>query len=432
MGPAVIGYLARGSFVRTLRSAKVASTSIAERAGIFASRSFRQYYIGQSLSLIGDGLRALAVPLLVYRLTGSALSTGISYICEIAPFALFSLVGGSLADRVDRRTLMIGADAVRCTVMALFALLFAHHALSIGMLYGGLVLMAVCAAVFMGGQSSSIPFLVGPERGTQAAAALSLAENTSNLVTPVAGGALFSIFGPLPALAINAATYFCSQLSLAHIPTLGPEDPHGLPSLRHVVDDVRLGFRTLFGDRGMRAQAYASMMLNVFGFGCYSVLIPFLKRGFHASDPQVGIFLGISAGGAVVGSLLAGKFATRWPFGRALSIAYAIDAVIFVPVVLTGNMWIAGTFWAMANACGQFEISQIVGFRLRVTPEAMVGRVFGAVRLFVLCGMAPGILAFGWIADRFGPRIAMVVAAVGYLAIAFAAFFSPAIREERR
>jgi hypothetical protein len=71
----------------------VASSSLAAR-GIFASRSFRQYYSGQTLSLIGDGLRTLAVPLIVYRLTGSALSTGVSYVCEIVPFALFTLVGG--------------------------------------------------------------------------------------------------------------------------------------------------------------------------------------------------------------------------------------------------------------------------------------------------------------------------------------------------
>lgn len=409
----------------------MASTTLAER-GIFASRSFRQYYAGQALSLIGDGLRTLAVPLLVYRLTGSALSTGISYICEIAPFALFGLIGGSLADRLDRRMLMIGADAVRCTIMALFALLFAHHALTIGMLYGGLVLISICAAVFMGGQASSIPFLVGPGSGTQAAAALAAAENTSNLITPVAGGALFSLFGPLPALAINAATYFLSQVSLARIPTLGPEDPHGFPTAAHVVEDIRLGYRVLLRDRGMRAQAFASLVLNVFGFGGYSVLIPFLKRGFHASDPQIGIFLGISAAGAVCGSLFAGKFAGRWPFGRALCVAYLIDAIIFVPAVLTHDMWVAGVFWAAANACAQFEVAQIIGFRLRVTPPEMVGRVFGAVRLFVLCGMAPGILAFGWIADRFSAHVAMDVAAVGYLAIAFVAVASPAIREEKR
>jgi MFS family permease len=383
----------------------MASTTLAA-PGVFASRGFRQYYAGQTLSLIGDGLRTLAVPLLVYRLTGSALSTGASYVCEIAPFALFGLIGGSLADRLDRRTLMIGADAVRCAVMVAFALLFARHALGIGVLYGGLVLMAICAAIFMGGQTSSIPFLVGSERGTQAAAALSAAENTSNLITPIAGGALFSIFGPLPALTINAATYLLSQLSLARIPTLGPEQAHGIPTLRHIVQDVRLGFRMLFGDRGMRAQAHVSLALNVFGFGGYSVLIPFLKRGFHASDTQVGIFLGISAAGAICGSLFAGKFAARWPFGRALTVAYLLDAVIFLPVVVTRNMWVAGVFWAMSNACAQFEIAQIVGFRLRVTPDEMVGRVFGAVRLFVLCGMAPGVIAFGWVADRFSACVA--------------------------
>lgn len=407
------------------------TATVAER-GIFASRSFRQYFTGQALSLIGDGLRMLAVPLLVYKLTGSALSTGVSYICEIAPFAFFGLIGGSLADRLDRRMLMIGTDAVRCAIMALFAILFARHSLTIPMIYGGLVLLSLCAAIFLGGQASSIPFLLGRDRGTQAVAALNAAENTSNLVTPVLGGALFSIFGPLPALALNSATYFLSQLSLARIPTLGPEQTSGIPSLRHVTDDVRLGFGKLFGDRGMRAQALVSFALNVFGFGGYSVLIPFLKHDFHATDQQVGIFLGISAAGAIAGSLFAGRFADRWHFGTALCVSYAIDALLFVPVVITNNMWIAGVFWAIANACAQFEVAQIVGFRLRVTPEELVGRVFGAVRLFVLCGIAPAVVIFGYVADRFGAHTAMWMSAAGYLVIAFVAIMCPAIRNERR
>ncbi|HEV3154662.1 MAG TPA: MFS transporter [Candidatus Baltobacteraceae bacterium] len=407
---------------------------VSQRAapGIFSSRSFRQYYAGQTLSLIGDGLRTLAVPLLVYRLTGSALSTGVSYICEIAPFAVFGLIGGSLADRLDRRTLMIGTDAVRCAIMALFALLYARHALTIPMLYGGLVLLSICAAVFMGGQASSIPFLLGRDRGTQAVAALAAAENTSNLITPVAGGALFSIFGPFPALAANALTYLLSQLSLARIPTLGPHETHGVPSLRHVTQDVRLGFSVLLADRGLRAQTFFSFALNTIGFGAYAVLIPFLKGGFHATDAQVGIFLGISACGAVCGSLVAGKFASRWPFGYALCVAYAIDAVLFLPVILTKNMWIAGVFWAIGNACAQFEVAQIVGFRLRVIPEELVGRVFGVVRLIVLFGIAPGVIAFGTIADKWGAHRAMEISAFGYLVLAFAAIASPAIRQERR
>jgi len=399
---------------------------------VFASRSFRRYYTGQALSLIGDGLRTLAVPLLVYRLTSSALSTGISYVCEFAPFAIFGLVGGSLADRVDRRSLMISMDAIRCAIMAAFALLFVGHLLTVSMIYGGLILLSIAAAIFVSGQASSIPFLVGRERGTEAVAALIAAENSSNLVTPIAGGALFSIFGPLPALAINAFTYFLAQLSLVRIPTLGPETTLGLPSVRHVFDDVRLGFGMLWSDAGLRAQAYVSFALNAFGFGGYSILIPFLKRGFAATDQEVGIFLGISAAGAVCGSLFAGKFASRWPFGRALSTAYLIDSILFLPVIFTRNIWIAGIFWAIANAGAQFEIAQIVGFRLRVIPEDMIGRVLGAVRLLVLCGIAPAVVMFGYVADHFSPHVAMVLAAAGYLAIALAAVASPVIRLETR
>ncbi|HET7814615.1 MAG TPA: MFS transporter [Candidatus Baltobacteraceae bacterium] len=399
---------------------------------IFASRAFRLFYLGQALSVVGDGLRILAVPLLVYKLTGSALSTGVSYVCEIAPFSVFGLIGGSLADRLDRRTLMIVTDGIRCAVMTTFAVLFAMHALTIGVLYGGLVLISMCAAVFMGGQSSSLPFLLGKERGTQAVAALGALENTSNLVTPAIGGAMFSVFGPLPALAINAFTYLWSQLALARIPTLGPETVSGMPSVLHIREDIRSGFRLVFSDRGMRAQAFASGMLNLIGFGGFAIVIPFLKKTFGATDPQVGLFFSISAIGALGGSLVAGKLAGRWPFGRMLCVALLLDAVLFLPVIYTHNIWIAGTFWALGNGCANFEIAQIIGFRLRVTPEDYVGRVFGVVRLIVLAGMAPGILGFGYLADRFSPHTAMTVSAYCYLAVAFAAIASPAVRNESR
>jgi hypothetical protein len=62
----------------------------------------------------------------------------------------------------------------------------------------------------------------------------------------------------------------------------------------------------------------------------------------------------------------------------------------------------------------------------------MIGRVMGAVRLFVLSGMAPGVLIFGWVADKYGPLDAMWIACLGYIVIAFAALLTPAIREERR
>ncbi len=399
---------------------------------VFSSRGFRQYFLGQSLSLLGDGLRTLAIPLFAYHLTHSALSTGASLICEIGPFSLFGLVGGSLADRLDRKRLMISCDAVRCAVMTAFAIAYALHILTMPMIYAGLIIISISAAAFLSAQSSSIPYLVGKERTTEAVAVLIGAENFSNLVMPTLGGALFAFFGPFPALIFNAATYLASQLSLMRIPSLGPEAVHGLPSVRQVRNDIVLGFRTLLGDSGMRAQASLAFFFNFFAFGAFAILIPFLKRVFSASDRDIGFFLGIAAVGALLGTVFATLNARRWPFGRALIIAYAIDALTFLPVVITHNLWVAACAWAAAGAAGSFEVAQIIGFRLRVAPEELVGRVMGAVRLVVLGGLLPGVLLFGWIADHRSAHLAMTITAIGYIALAGVAACTPAVRNETR
>lgn len=374
----------------------------------------------------------LSVPLLAYHLTHSALSTGAALICEVAPFSLFALVGGSLADRLDRRKLMIGCDAVRFAVMGFFAIAYALHVLTLPMIYGGLVIISICAAGFLGGQSSSIPYLLGRKQSTKAIAMLLAAESTSNLVTPAIGGALFAYLGPLPALTINALTYLGSQLSLVSIPSLGPEKTTGLPTLRHFLSDIALGYRALWADLGIRAQAFVAFSLNIFGFGCYAILIPFLKKGFDATDQQVGFFFAISAVGAIGGASVAARYGDRWPLGRSLTRAYLIDALLFIPVVLVSNIWLAAFFWASSNALANFEIAQIIGFRMRVTPEHMVGRLMGAVRLLVLAGMAPSVMFFGWVADHRSPHVAMSIACIGTAVVAIAAFLTPAIRNEPR
>jgi MFS family permease len=399
---------------------------------VFASRAFRRYFAGQSLSYVGDGLRLLSVPLLAFHLTHSALSTGTALMCEIVPFSLFALVGGSLADRLDRRRLMIGCDAVRFIIMSLFAIGYALHVLTLAMIYGGLVIISICAAGFLGGQSSSLPYLLGQSQATKGIAVLIAAENTSNLITPAIGGALFAYFGPLPALTINALTYLASQVSLALIPSLGPDRVVGMPTLRHLVADVALGYRHLWGDLGMRAQAFLAFSFNVFGFGGYSILIPFLKKGFGATDQQVGIFFGISALGAIAGASFAARYPNRWPFGRALVVAYVLDVLFFLPVVLVSNIWLAAFFWATSNGLANFEIAQILGFRMRVTPPDLVGRVMGAVRLLVLAGIAPGILIISWLADHRSPHFAMAISAAGFIVLALVALCTPAIRNESR
>jgi MFS family permease len=399
---------------------------------IFAERGFRFYFAGQALSFVGDGLRTLAIPLLVFKLTGSALSLGITYALEFLPFALFGLVGGSLADRLDRRRLMIGCDFVRFAIIGLFALAYWRGFLSLTMLYAGIVLVSATAAVFMGGQASSIPYLLGKQRASQAIAALIAAEQTSNLVTPPLGGLLFSLGGPLPALVVNAFTYLTSQISIALVPTMGPEFPGGLPTLKELVADIRESFRFLTADVAMRTVSLMSLGLNMFGMMATAVFIAFLKREFHASDAQVGLSFGIIAVGSLFGSVLAGSVGRSWPYGLSLCIAYTIDGLIFMPVIWAHDLWVVIAFWSLASIAASFEVTQILGWRMRVIPEDKVGRVFGVARLIALIGVVPGTIGGGYLADHFGVRVPIVVSAVGYLLLASVAFAVPALRNDKR
>ncbi|MDQ6767725.1 MAG: MFS transporter, partial [Candidatus Eremiobacteraeota bacterium] len=176
-------------------------------ASIFANRSFRLYFAGQGMSFIGDGLRALAIPLLVFHLTGSALTLGITYALEYLPFALAGLVGGSLADRLDRRRLMIVCNLIRFAILVCLIVGFVRGFLPIGLIYTAIVIISVAAAIFMGGEASSIPFTVGKDKATQAVSTLIAAEQGANLIAPPIGGVLFTLGGALPALIVNALTY---------------------------------------------------------------------------------------------------------------------------------------------------------------------------------------------------------------------------------
>ena len=399
---------------------------------IFAERSFALYFAGQALSYLGYGLGTIAIPLLVFRLTGSALSLGATYALEFLPFAFFGLVGGSLADRLDRRRLMIACDFVRFAIFGLFALLFWLGVLTLPVLYIGIALSAIAAAVFLGGQSTSIPYLVGKERTAKAVASLIAAEQTSNLASPPLGGVLFSLWGPLPALVLNSLTYLLSQVSLMFVPSMGPDEPGPLPSLRELASDIAEGFRFLLRDAAINIVAYISLVLNFFGMMAGAVFIPFAKLEFHATDAEVGLSYGIIALGSIAGSLVAGATARRWPFGPALLIAYAIDGLIFVPVIFAHDLWTAVVFWAIASAGATFETTQIISWRMRIVPEDRIGRVFAAVRLIALIGIAPGTLIGGFLADHYGARLPLIVSTFGYLVIALAAAAVPVLRRDKR
>jgi MFS family permease len=403
---------------------------LSRRSGAFRSPAFTRFYFGQALSYLGDGLRTIAIPLLVFKLTGSAVSLGVTFALEITPFALFSLVGGSLADRLERRSLMLVCDGVRFAIMLLFAVAYATNRLTLPLLYAGVVLLAICGAIFLGCQSPSIPYLLGKSGAKSAVAALFATEQGVNLIAPPVGGALFNLVGPLPALALNALTYLTSQVSIASVKDFGPERPSGLPDVVEVVADVVIGWRFMMRDAALRTLTFAQLFINAFAIMGFVVVIPYLKREFGANDQLVGLTFGAISIGTVIGSVVSGR--THWPFGKSLTVAFILDSVCWSPTIWTRSLPVAITAMTAASACGIYAVSSLVAWRMRIIPEAMVGRVFGVIRLVAIIGMLPGSIAGGIIGEAYGTRTAMLVSSAGYAILAVVLYARKPLREDTR
>ena len=406
------------------------ATVTARPASVFRSSAFARFYAGQTFSYLGDGLRTLAIPLLVFRLTGSATAVGWTWGLELAPYAVMSMIAGSLGDRVDRRRLMLTCDMLRFTVMALFTVLFATGHLTVSMIYAGVVVLAIGGSMFLGAQTASIPYLLDKDRTKGAVAALQATEQSVNLVAPPIGGTLFALFGPLPALAINALTYLTSQVAIASVRTFGPDNPGKLPTLRQIGGDIAAGWRLLVADRTMMMLSLSSCAFNFVGSIGYVALIPYFKRAFHAGDQVVGIAFGCFSAGAALGSYVAGR--THWAFGPAIIVANLADGFGWLPLPWTHSIWVAIAGVAFSSFCAGYGMTSIIAWRLRVIPEEFVGRVFGVVRLVVLAGILPGSIMGGWFADHIGVRATMMISALGYMAFTIVVAFSRTVRAERR
>jgi len=406
------------------------ATVTARPASVFRSSAFKRFYAGQAFSYLGDGLRTFAVPLLVFHLTGSATAVGWTWGLELFPYAVVSLIAGSLGDRIDRRRLMLTCDILRFTVMALFTVLFATGHLTLWMIYAGVLVLAVGGSTFLGAQTASIPYLLGKDRAKGAVAALQATEQGVNLVAPSIGGTLFELFGPLPALAINALTYLTSQIAIASVRTFGPDTAGSFPSLRQIGADIATGWRFLFADRTMMLLSFVSCAYNFVGTIGFVALIPYFKHAFHASDQVLGLAFGCFPAGAAIGSYVAGR--THWAVGPAVIIANLADGFGWLPLPWTHSIWVAIAGVAFSSFCSGYAITTIVSWRLRVIPEELVGRVFGVVRLVVLVGVLPGSILGGWFADHIGVRQTMMISALGYMAFTFVLAFSRTVRAERR
>ncbi len=388
--------------------ADLRSSAPTRRLGPLGAPNFALFATGYTLSVTGSAMVAVALSFAVFRLGGGAGQVSAVLAAESLPTVLLLLIGGVIADRLPRRTVMLAADLLRgASEATLAALLFTGHA-SVASMMATAALIGVGEAFFMPGRSGLVPQLVEPALLQSANAVLSVANSLGGIVGPAVGGLLVGAAGPGWAFAVDATSYAVSAacLLLIRVPARAATPSESL------VRQLATGWREFRSRLWLWLVVAQFALVHLVAFGPLLVLGPLRYRHVAGGATLWGSLLGAFGAGALLGGLLAMRFRPRHPLRAALllfllfgaapaMLAWPAPFLLRIAAFVAGGLGIAifGVLW---NTTMQREIPP--DMLSRVSAYDMVGSICLLPAGYLLAPpMAAGLGVGGalWLAASF-------------------------------
>ena len=370
---------------------------------VFRKRDFRLLWSAQLVSTIGTALTDLAAGILVFRLTGSALSVGLMFMATSIPTLFIGLIAGVFVDRYDRRKIMVIADLLRAAIV--FSIPFLIQ-LNILFLYLAVAAVSSISQFFNPANDAVLPEVATDEELTAANSWIMISSFGSTSIGFALSGLLATAFDIHWAFYLDALTFLFSALCLVFV-RVGKIQVEGDTSVGVVIANLKEGVSTLVRTPLLRSLFLTGVPVYL-AFGLWNVLLlPFAIKALHATEFEYGLQEGLTSVGFVVGSLLMARFAERFREGSwivvstiAMGIAgilYGVASSILIAIVLVA---ISGFFNAPSS------ISRRVLMQ-RNTPRELRGRVFSAFAVARDVVFLIGIALAG-LADIIDVRILIV------------------------
>jgi MFS family permease len=383
--------------------------------------AFWRLWTSAALSNLADGIVKVALPLVALRFTDSpTLIAGLAFAVTV-PWLFFALPAGALADRLDRRRLMLTANVVRALTLGLLAAAFVVDVGSIWVLYAVALCLGSAETLYDTAAQSILPQIVPRDRLSRANGRLIAAEITANeFVGPPLGGFLV-LAGAVTAFATPAGLWAVAIGALLLVPGPYRVERTERTSLRA---DVAEGLRFLWRHKLLRTLAAMVGTSNFASNAAWAVLVLYAVGPGSAvglSEPAFGALLATSAAGMLAGSLVAERVEARLGRSRALLVATAGCTLLVAGPALTSNAVLIGTAFFVSGICTAVWNVITVSLRQRVTPDRLLGRLNSGYRLLAWGSRPLGALAGGLLAQAFGVRSVFVVMTVLVLGVVAAA-----------
>ncbi|WP_045697871.1 MFS transporter [Streptomyces rubellomurinus] len=375
--------------------------------------AFRRFWISRAVSELGSAVTTVALPVLTYQQTHSAVLVSLVSAAATLPYVAFGLLAGALADRVDRRRLMVATDWLNALVLATIPLAHATHTLTTAHLLLAALTSASLTLFYEAAVYGLVPDIVGKHALARANSALYGVETLMRITGTAAAGTLIATLRPATTLAGDALSFAASALLVRAITRPAPHPaPPPRPSLRRSVTE---GLRFLWHHRTLRLLTAVGTLQSFAGGAVIGQLVVFADRGLglHDSDPRIGLLYTAWSAGGIGGSLLLPRLLRRFDAFRILLGVLPAGAALGVLVVLTRD-WRPALPAITAWGCAYLVVLvNTMTYSQEVTPPHLQSRVNTTRRMLSSgLGVPLGALVASTVTVRAGIRAGMACAVV--------------------
>jgi MFS family permease len=409
------------------------------------NRDFQLLWAGQAVSLLGSQTSKIAYPLLVLAMTGSPVKAGIAGFAAMLGYLLFPLPAGGLADRHDRKRIMISCDAIRLLAVGSIAVAgWAAHITYVQVLVAGFA-EGTASVFFSVAQRAALPMLVHPSQRSVAIGQNEARQNAAQLAGPALGGALFGLSRAAP-FAADALSYLASLVTLPFIKapmqavsaapaatapaaTAAPAAP--APARRRLRADLGEGLAWTWRQPFLRYSAFFAASVNIL-LQVLTLGLIVLARHDGASAAEIGVIVGCMGAGGLVGAFVAPWVQRKVPAGLTITGAMWIWAVLLALIVLVRvPLWLCPIVAVFGFVGPSWNVS-VQAYRMQITPNELLGRT-SSVAVQVAWGVIPlGSLLAGFLLQALSPSATITVVAAGMAVTAIAATALAPVRDAGR
>jgi MFS family permease len=378
-------------------------------------RDFRVLWLGACTSSIGTWMQKVAQAWLVLELTDSAWYLALDTFVGELPLLLFTLIGGVVADRRDRRKLLLASQVVQMSsAFALALLVWADvvvvwHILTLSFVSG-------CAQAFGGpAYQSLIPSLVSKDHLPNAIALNSIQFNLARVIGPLLAGATLHAFGMVACFTLNGISFL---VVIGALLALHVQHQHMSEGRRHMLDELKGGLAYVRDERSLVVLTVLAFATTFLGIPLLTLLPLVARNVFHEGVGGYSEMMAFSGFGAVSGALVVawlGRFRHMGLVSLLIQLAFGVLMVAFA---LSRVLWLSEALLVFTGATLIMAMSLVTSLVQLIAPNQLRGRVMSIYMVAFRGGMPLGALVSGKVADVWSAPVALVINGVLLAAVA--------------